>query len=180
MIKLKSPPSVGTRGDSRGATQVETGYPAVQDLQKIPAVMRQGNNQLHSFQVRSCVRLIPLLCNGSVPNWVTYYCSPVQLGGPFGFCAFASLAPIPLGSLKIALKRTRPRQRFIYMVGRYSMTERRMCQEDKTKQVQTYGYTISSFNHRSLNLSQVLVTLSKAHLHSRSHSRSARSRLELF
>jgi len=39
-------------------------------------------------------------------------CSPVQLGGPFGFCAFALLSPGLLGSLEIALKRTRPRQRF--------------------------------------------------------------------
>jgi hypothetical protein len=57
-------------------------------------------------------------------------CSPVQLGGPFGFCAFALLSELLLGSLEIALKRTRPRQRIFY-VGRYSMTEGGGCQEGK-------------------------------------------------
>jgi len=33
------------------------------------------------------------------------------------------------GSLEIALKRTRPRQRFSYVVGRYSMRERGISQE---------------------------------------------------
>jgi hypothetical protein len=33
------------------------------------------------------------------------------------------------GSLEIALKRTRPRQRFYYIVGRYSMREREIRQE---------------------------------------------------
>jgi hypothetical protein len=43
---------------------------------------------------------------------------PLQLGGPFGFCAFALLSELLLGSLEIALKRTRPRQRFwIMLVG---------------------------------------------------------------
>ena len=61
--------------------------------------------------------------------------SPVQLGGPFGFCAFALLSELLLGSLEIALKRTRPRQRFWYVVGRDCMTEGGGCQEvcsDKT------------------------------------------------
>ena len=51
-----------------------------------------------------------------------------QLGGPFDFCAFASLSELLLGSLVIALKCTRPRQRFMYVIGRYSMTEREECQ----------------------------------------------------
>ena len=55
--------------------------------------------------------------------------SPFQLGGPFDFCAFALLSELPLGSLLIALKCTRPRQRFVYVVGRYSMTEGGMSQE---------------------------------------------------
>jgi hypothetical protein len=42
---------------------------------------------------------------------------PLQLGGPFGFCAFALLSELLLGSLEIALKRTRPRQRFLIMLG---------------------------------------------------------------
>jgi hypothetical protein len=33
------------------------------------------------------------------------------------------------GSLEIALKRTRPRQRYCYIVGRYSMREREISQE---------------------------------------------------
>ena len=57
--------------------------------------------------------------------------SPFQLGGPFDFCAFALLSELLLGSLVIALKCTRPRQRFMYDVGRYSMTEGGMCQEEK-------------------------------------------------
>ena len=55
---------------------------------------------------------------------------PLQLGGPFDFCAFALLSELLLGSLEIALKYTRPRQRFMYVIGRYSMTEGRMCQEE--------------------------------------------------
>jgi hypothetical protein len=53
---------------------------------------------------------------------------PLQLGGPFGFCAFALLSSLLLGSLEIALKRTRPCQR-IYVIGRYSMPDTGMCQE---------------------------------------------------
>ena len=61
--------------------------------------------------------------------------SPFQLGGPFGFRAFALLTPCSrlrprlLGSLEIALKRTRPRQRFFYVVGHYSMRLREIRQE---------------------------------------------------
>ncbi len=50
-----------------------------------------------------------------------------QLGGPFYFCAFALLSELLPGSLEIALKC--PRQRFMYVIGRYSMTERGGCQE---------------------------------------------------
>ena len=35
-----------------------------------------------------------------------------------------------LGSLVIALKCTRPRQRFMYAIGRYSMREADSCQEE--------------------------------------------------
>jgi hypothetical protein len=54
--------------------------------------------------------------------------SPFQLKGPFGFCAFALLSGLLLGSLEIALKRTRPRQRFYYLIGRDCMTKREGCQ----------------------------------------------------
>jgi hypothetical protein len=75
--------------------------------------------------------VISLPYNGSVPNWNTCTCvrSSSQLGGPFDFCAFAyAFTMVLLGSLVIALKCTRPRQRFIYVIGRYSMRERRMSQ----------------------------------------------------
>ena len=73
--------------------------------------------------------------------------SPVQLGGPFGFCAFALLSSLPLGSLEIALKRTRPRQR-IYVIGRYSMTEAGMCQEAETR---SFDHFLNLCIHNILN-----------------------------
>jgi len=83
----------------------------------------------------TALRLIPLLCNGSSRIGLLAHGeetsplrSPYQLGGPFDFCAFALLSELLLGSLVIALKCTRPRQRFMYVVGRYSMTEGGMCQ----------------------------------------------------
>ena len=75
-------------------------------------------------------RLIPLLCNGSSRIGLLALLSSSQLGGPFDFCAFALLSEFLLGSLLIALKCTRPRQRFMYVIGRYSMRERRMSQEE--------------------------------------------------
>ena len=63
---------------------------------------------------------------------INYQTFSSQLGGPFGFCAFALLSELLLGSLVIALKCTRPRQRFMYVVGRYSMTEGGICQEGKS------------------------------------------------
>jgi hypothetical protein len=101
--------------------------------------MQQGeSSQRHSFQVRHSVVVIPMLYNGSARIGLLGFGwgdpaptrSPVQLGGPFGFCAFALLSSLPLGSLKIALKRTRPRQRFWYLVGRDCMTEGGECQEE--------------------------------------------------
>ena len=77
----------------------------------------------------TALRLIPLLCNGSSRIGLLALLSSSQLGGPFDFCAFALLSELPLGSLVIALKCTHPRQRFMYVIGRYSMTEGGMCQE---------------------------------------------------
>lgn len=69
-----------------------------------------------------------------IPGWKTQPLRlPFQLGGPFDFCAFALLSELLPGSLEIALKPTRPRQRFMYAIGRYSMTEGGMCQEEETK-----------------------------------------------
>jgi len=72
----------------------------------------ENSSQRHSFQVRRPLAVIPLLYNGSSRIELLALRSFFQLGGPFGFCAFALLTPLLLGSLKIALKRTRPRQRF--------------------------------------------------------------------
>jgi len=62
-IKAESPPSVGTRGDSRGATQVN----AIET--KIPVVRQQGGkSQRHSFQVRHTaegMRLYPCSITGA-------------------------------------------------------------------------------------------------------------------
>ena len=92
---------------------------------KKPASLFSGT----SHRLRRVV--IPLLYNGSARiRLFTFPCSPFQLGGPFGFCAFALLSPRLLGSLEIALKRTRPRQRFCYVVRQYSMTEGGWCQEE--------------------------------------------------
>ena len=89
-----------------------------------------GRKPASLFQVRRNFAVIPLLYNGSARiGLLTFMCSPVQLGGPFRYCAFALLSELLLGSLEIALKRTRPRQRFWSIVGRYSMTEREKSQE---------------------------------------------------
>jgi len=108
--------------------------------------MQQGDgSQRHSFQVRRHLAVIPLLYNGSSriglldPGFDTRlrrYSTTVR---PFNSEVHSASALLPcshhsgldtfvldhrLGSLKIALKRTRPRQRFLDYVGRYSMTER--------------------------------------------------------
>jgi hypothetical protein len=108
--------------------RLEVSYPAVQDLQKISVV--SNRDQEASFTLSgTALRLIPLLYNGSSRIRLLALLSSSQLGGPFDFCAFAyAFTMILLGSLVIALKCTRPRQRFMYYVGRYSMTEGGMCQ----------------------------------------------------
>lgn len=73
--------------------------------------------------------LFALSFDAPVRGYSTIARSHSQLGGPFDFCAFASLSELLLGSLEFALKCTRPRQRFRYDVGRHSMTEGGMCQE---------------------------------------------------
>jgi hypothetical protein len=71
-------------------------------LTRIPCVMQQGGeSQRHSFQVRRTTAVIPLLYNGScrigllicgLGTFVLDQLSPVQLGGPFDFCAFTLLS----------------------------------------------------------------------------------------
>ena len=132
-IKLKAPPSNGTRGESRGATQVNA-----LTLTKIPCCDATGMRaSVTLFRYAAFQRLYPCSITGApelgyLVVWsrllTLNHRSPIQLGGPFDFCAFASLSPLSLGSLEIALKCTRPRQRFYY-IGRYSMTEGGGCQE---------------------------------------------------
>ena len=75
--------------------------------------MQQGKEASFTLSGTPRVVVIPLLYNGSSRiGLFAILRSPVQLGGPFDFCAFASLSELPLGSLVIALKCTRPRQRF--------------------------------------------------------------------
>ncbi len=93
-------------------------------------MMQQGKSQRHSFQVRRTFAVIPLLYNGS------YRIGLLVLGGktpplhvrPFNSEVHSVSALLPcfqtavipdrvLGSLEIALKRTRPRQRFWIMLG---------------------------------------------------------------
>ncbi len=121
------------------------------DLTKISLCDATGKgSQRHSFRYVANLRLYP--CSITRAPELGYLvwigvdpiptCSPVQLGGPFGFCAFALLSSLGLdtfvldhrlGSLEIALKRTRPRQRFWYVVGRDCMTEGGGCQEGNSK-----------------------------------------------
>jgi hypothetical protein len=88
------------------------------------------------------MRLIPLPCNGSVPNSGTYarFRYGLRPTPPLRVLTFNSeghstsalppgLHHVLLGSLKIALKHTRPRQRFRYDIGRYSMREGEIRQE---------------------------------------------------
>ena len=90
--------------------------------------MQQGMGASFTLSGTPHIVVIPLLCNGSSRIGLLALLSSSQLGGPFDFCAFASLSELLLGSLVIALKCTRPRQRFMYVIGRYSMTEGGMCQ----------------------------------------------------
>ena len=91
--------------------------------------MQQGKEPASLFLDTTFSGLYPRSITGVPGLGYLFACSPVQLGGPFGFCAFALLAPFLPGSLEIALKRTRPRQRFYY-VGRDCMTEGGGCQEE--------------------------------------------------
>jgi len=87
-FKLKSPLSIGTRGESRGATQVNA-YSKQKSLygatgRKKPASLFSGTSHCRKRVI------IPLLYNGSARiGLLARRGSPVQLGGPFGFCAFA-------------------------------------------------------------------------------------------
>jgi hypothetical protein len=102
-------------------------------LNKNPCVMQQGGkSQRHSFQVRRTtkgVRLYPCSITGApelgyLPVGVRPFNSEVHSASALLPCFQTAVIPDRvLGSLEIALKRTRPRQHF-YVIGRYSMTEK--------------------------------------------------------
>ncbi len=115
-FKTESSPSVGTREDSRGATQVEslilTKNPCCDATGKITSftLFRYGLiKDLYPCSVTGASRL--KLLNDLTTEPSNCF-SLSQLGGPFDFCAFALLSKLLPGSLVIALKCTRPRQRF--------------------------------------------------------------------
>jgi hypothetical protein len=130
LIKLNTPP---VHWDERGSLAVPPKlnachYP-LRDLQKIPCVMQQGMEaSVTLFRYVATLRLYPCSITGAPELGYLFACSPVQLGGPFDFCAFALLSEFLLSSLEIALKCTRPRQRFWLYVGQDCMTEDGMCQ----------------------------------------------------
>jgi hypothetical protein len=79
--------------------------------------MQQGSKASSLFRVRPFTGLYPHSVTGVPGLNYLLALSFFQLGGPFGFCAFTWLTPIQPGSLEIALKRTRPRPRFCYLIG---------------------------------------------------------------
>jgi hypothetical protein len=110
---------------------------------------------------------------GAVPElgylWTGRPCpyarSPFQLGGPFGFCAFALLTPCGhsrprlLGSLEIALKRTRPRQRFcLYSWAVFYDGGRRMSRGNSFKFISI----ILIIQHRPIGIYRPILTVAVA------------------
>ena len=95
--------------------------------------MQQGEKaSVTLFRYAARLRLYPCSITGATELNYSLSFSFFQLKGPFSFCAFALLSSLGLdtfvldhrlGSLEIALKRTRPRQRFCYVIGRDCMTE---------------------------------------------------------
>jgi len=91
--------------------------------------MLQELGQLHSFQVRHPLVVIPLLDNGSsrigllalVSIWTSSYSTngvrPFNSEGHSVSALLPRLHHLLPGSLEIALKRTRPRQRFGMLLG---------------------------------------------------------------
>ena len=74
-------------------------------------------SQRHSFQVRHIVVVIPLLYNGSARIRLLVFFRLLNSEVHSASALLPCSHQLVLGSLKIALKRTRPRQRFWYFVG---------------------------------------------------------------
>jgi hypothetical protein len=139
LIKLNTPP---VHWDERGSLAVPPKlnachYP-LRDLQKIPCVMQQGMEaSVTLFRYVATLRLYPCSITGAPELGYLFARSPVQLGGPFDFCAFALLSPQWFRYL-----RTQPPARlsenrfevyssssaFLNYVGRDFTSEGGMCQ----------------------------------------------------
>ena len=96
-------------------------------------------SQRHSFQVRRISAVIPLLYNGSCrigllgcgfDTFVLNHRSPVQLGGPFGFCAFVVLAPSSAQLSGNRFETYSSSSAFFVFDWRDCMTEDGGCQEE--------------------------------------------------
>jgi hypothetical protein len=150
MVHLRQNPllSIGTRGESRGATQVNAYCQIpITGLNKNPCVMQQGGKPASLFSgTAHCRRraVIPLLYNGSARiGLLARRGSPVQLGGPFGFCAFALLSDCGHCRPRAWLSGNRfeaysSSSAFLDTIGRYSMTEEGGCQEENKERLTTF------------------------------------------
>src|SRR5829696_4884926 len=99
--------------------------------------MQQGKEASVTLSGTSHCRrraVIPLLYNGSCRiRLLVFTRSPVQLGGPFGFCAFTLLSDCGHSRPRARLSENRfetysSSSAFLDIVGRYSMTEGGGCQ----------------------------------------------------
>ena len=137
-----------------------------------------GKSQRHSFQVRRVVRLYPCSITGAPElgylGWTGITLS-LQHVRPFNSEVHSASALLPgshatvipdrvSGSLEIALKRTRPRQRFLDYIGRDCMTEASRCQEEnKQLSAKTFSKTpillieIRFFNLYNLDTNRLAV-----------------------
>lgn len=81
-------------------------------------------SQRHFVQVRRKFAVIPLLYNGSARIGLVAFCvRPLNSGVHSTSALLPRLHRLPLGSLEIALKCTRPRQRFWFMWARFYVRE---------------------------------------------------------
>jgi hypothetical protein len=86
-------------------------------------------SQRHSFQVRSPLDVYPCSITGAPElGYLRFARSPAQLGGPFGFCAFALLSSRTARLSENRFEAYSSSSAYL-VIGRYSMTERGMCQE---------------------------------------------------
>ena len=128
---------------------------------KNPCVMQQGGKaSVTLFRYAAHVRLYPcsitgapelgyLLRQGDPAPTHVFALSTRRSIRLLRFCLAPTIMvfrPILPGSLEIALKRTRPRQRFYYLVGRDCMTEAGRCQEGELCLKRGYDPSTRSIN----------------------------------